>query len=105
LGVNVEGGMTFRLASLVCILALELCGCSTFLSKDAEGFGRAYSGVACDSGYVANLFKLGWGAHLVLLPYIVIDLPLSFVADTIVLPVDLAKPRPQQTQCIEIGMH
>jgi uncharacterized protein YceK len=93
------------LGLLVWILAPVLCGCSTFLSKNAEGFGRAYSGVVCDSGYITSMLKSGWGGHLLFLPVAIVDFPLSFVADTIVLPVDLVKSRPQETQCINIGMH
>ena len=69
--------------SLVLLSVLSLSGCGTLASAPHSGFGP-YSGTR------AILQALGSGplepAHLLLL----LDLPFSFVADTLLLPVGIS---------------
>lgn len=96
----------FHLRCLFCTLAFMLCGCSTIASKDAEGFGRPYSGIACDGRYLlANTIKAESVVQLLFVPFILIDLPLSLVADTVVLPIDLVTTRAHEPQCFDPHMH
>lgn len=77
-----------RLArALLCAAALPIAGCSTVLSKGNNAWGSPYSGTECAAETIGNLFESP--LFLILLPFAIIDLPLSFVADTLVLPKDL----------------
>jgi uncharacterized protein YceK len=79
---------------LAMILAAQLLtGCSTIISKTAgDDDGKFYSGVYCQiesTGEInAIVHELGWPLGIVVATMILIDLPLSFVADTVYLPID-----------------
>ena len=73
--------------ALLCTAALEIAGCSTVLSKGNNGWGAPYSGTECAAETMGGILESP--LFLILLPFAIIDLPLSFVADTLVLPGDL----------------
>ena len=62
-----------------------LCACSTVASKTAGGLGDPYSGTRLAYDHLEH----GGPQHPLVLAVIAVDVPLSAVADTFVLPVDL----------------
>jgi uncharacterized protein YceK len=85
------------------LLVLSLCtGCGTICSHNGEGLvkGGVYQGVRFDARVLSHS-DIGWGKDQeayddpsfvgVSICYAVWDLPLSAMADTVVLPVDLLK--------------
>jgi uncharacterized protein YceK len=68
------------------IAAVALSGCATILSKNASSWGHEYSGIVCSFKNIKN--------YWILLPLTIIDVPLSIIADMLVLPVDLMKDNP-----------
>jgi uncharacterized protein YceK len=85
--------MKVRHFALALSAALVLSGCSTIVSKTTDGFGENYSGVAhaiCINRFVLNAFSgYGFIANIAVLPFSVLNIGLSAVTDTLVLPVDL----------------
>lgn len=75
-------------------LSLTLCGCGTFASKLEGGMGRPYEGIEAD----ATTMKCGG----ILTIFGVVDFPLSLVADTLVLPLDLVM---EKTKTPQFGCH
>ena len=71
------------------LLAASLSGCGTIMSKGMGGdWGNPYSGTACSAtAIVAVTFGIPGG--FLLAPFMLIDIPLSLVADTVLLPADL----------------
>lgn len=89
---------------IIVVFILQLTGCSSIGTKAADqskaygGFGVVYAGTR------TNFDLFGWYFNCVskepvmlflspLMIPVVIDIPLSFVADTILLPIDLANYR------------
>jgi uncharacterized protein YceK len=70
---------------IVILAAAELCGCGTLLSEKSA----PYSGVCMDARLAGNSLPHP-GA---MLP--VLDLPASFVADTLILPMTLPSSEPR----------
>jgi uncharacterized protein YceK len=74
---------------LATVAALQ--GCGTVSTKfDRDGWGHPYSGVRC----VADGFQ--GGIYTVVPPFGFVDLVLSFVADTAVLPIDALRYPPER---------
>jgi uncharacterized protein YceK len=91
------------MACLVLFLAVLCGGCSALAQKHANGVGTAFDATR----EYPRLFECveGMGnVGLILLPYFLIyaaiDFPLTFLAETLLLPVDLAlrNPRPKKEQ-------
>jgi uncharacterized protein YceK len=85
----------------VLVLSLGLAGCGTFLSKDRQ-IGHIYSGITYDAIAVRCVWEMPGSAkeegtsYLLSIPIALIgtiiygvDLPFSFVADTLFIPLDL----------------
>ena len=70
-------------------LPLILGGCAAVGSKENNGAGKLYAGVCEDSYYLTHPSKADYPA---LQPLNILDLPFSFVVDTVCLPYDLSKP-------------
>lgn len=65
--------------TLLCLIS----GCSTFMSKSAGDWGVPYSGTQCAVELVRDddtIWKF---------PYAFVDVPLSLVTDTLLIPFDL----------------
>lgn len=73
---------------VVTFLLLATGGCGTYLAKDNSGWGAPYAGTQCALGLPANLVER---PLYVFLPFAILDIPVSAIADTLVLPVDLLK--------------
>ncbi len=72
--------------------------CATSHTKDRGSWGSPYSGIQCDSEWTVGL--LGAPVLWIFLPFAIIDIPLSLVADTLVLPYDLAvKTKDRKVEC------
>jgi uncharacterized protein YceK len=83
---------------LIALFSLLLIGCGTMMSKQdrnrgfgttttANDWGIPYSGVR-SFNYV--FIECKWeGLQALVLPFYLIDLPISFVADTLLLPIDI----------------
>jgi uncharacterized protein YceK len=69
------------------VTAFFSSGCATYQSKDAGHWGKFYSGTRCDFEYIGGLSTAS-PVWWLLLPFPLLDLPLSLVGDTVVLPVD-----------------
>ena len=70
--------------AIIFLTAISLCGCGTTITKSRGAWGQSYSGTKCSwslTDMAAHDFK-------VLTPFFAIDLALSAVVDTVVLPVD-----------------
>ena len=84
--------------SLLTLLVASSVSCSTIMSKKAPDseLGNAYSGVQYNGGSWACWTMVVFTQPYMLLavpvivPVLVVDLGLSFVADTVLVPVDLA---------------
>ena len=85
-----KSGSIIRL-SLAALLAGLFSGCGTVLSYVDEQ-GGVYSGVKVDARLLGTIGKKG-GDYIPVVPYVIpfsiIDLPLSAAADTVCLPVVL----------------
>lgn len=93
--------------ALIVALPLVLGGCGTVASKLVGpdntqgwglGWGHPYEGVTADYGTVKCMWEMSPPQHislrLLVTVGLIIDLPLSLVADTIVLPIDvLSRPK------------
>jgi uncharacterized protein YceK len=105
-----------KFGALILALPLALGGCGTVASKMVGpdntqgwglGWGHPYEGVTGDYGTVKCMWEMSPPQHIALRLLVtvalVIDLPLSLVADTIVLPVDLLsrpkRPRTEWADC------
>ena len=75
-------------------LSLALCGCGTLASKLEGGMGRPYEGIEAD------VITVKCGGILTI--FGVVDFPLSLVADTLVLPLDLVM---EKTKIPQFGCH
>ncbi|HSW13898.1 MAG TPA: YceK/YidQ family lipoprotein [Solimonas sp.] len=73
---------------LVTAAALLLSGCMTVVNKQIpRHWGAEYAGTACDLRYLGETVtdSKAW----IFSPLLLIDVPLSLVADTLLLPIDL----------------
>ena len=80
--------------SLACILLLSLFagGCSTISTKATGSIGKPYSGLSCD---LRSLQALPQQTHSwPMVVALTVDAPLSALADTVLLPVDLLAKSP-----------
>ena len=93
---------------LLLILLIIICGCSTIHVKKDNGFGHPYEGItysaqdgACNTVKFLLFFP---PALLIIIPYYAVDMALSTVSDTLILPVDLTikndKPKLRGGNCI-----
>ena len=104
------------LGGLILALPLALGGCGTVASKVTGpdntqgwglGWGHVYEGVTGDYGTVKCMWEMSPPQHISLRILVtvalIVDLPLSLVADTIVLPIDLLsrakRPRFDPADC------
>ena len=71
----------------VLLLMVTVIGCAAIGSRENEGAGRPYAGVRDDVYYLAHPSEADQPA---LQFFNVIDLPFSFLVDTVCLPWDLA---------------
>jgi uncharacterized protein YceK len=82
----------------IALLFLCLTGCGTFTSHmrwvdTTVSDHGIYRGVKTDAETIGDVCKSESGAWpVVIVPLCVLDMPLSAVADTFMLPVDLSKP-------------
>ena len=77
-----------KIISLLLILCLT--GCGTIFSKageDGKHWGKTYTGVQC-SAQMANI-TFGNGPLMILFPLTLVDMVISAVTDTLILPIDL----------------
>ncbi len=94
-----------RRFTLAFLLAFVLSGCSTVVSKTTDGFGNSYSGVAhgiCINRYMLDAFGgPAFLASMTVLPFSIINIGLSGIMDTVVLPIDLVTEvsDPQEGDC------
>lgn len=112
--VNVSLPMKNRWFSLILSLALLLSGCGTLANLDGStGFmslpgqrpSRMYGGVRNEIDGLMSIDGLVWGEHSLPpaeLPFVAVgatltlaDIPVSFVADTLTLPIVLQQQRTQ----------
>lgn len=92
--------MMTRVLLLLCLL---VSGCTTVKLKSGfmsyNHWGEEYAGTVCNInylGYIATENPSFWFVA----PFLIIDIPLSLVADTFVLPFDLAtENKPNQSSC------
>jgi uncharacterized protein YceK len=82
---DVDRLVNWPLAAVV----LAACqGCGTVTTKrDGEGWGRPYSGTVCSVQRIDRTYGI---PNSLLFPWAVLDIGLSFAADTLVLLIDLA---------------
>ena len=81
------------------VSALLLSGCATSQSKSEGHWGALYSGTRCDLKFIGGLSAAA-PVWWIFLPFTLVDLPLSFVADTVVLPIDFrSTPRSAAPLC------
>jgi uncharacterized protein YceK len=84
---------------------LLMGGCATSMTKEEGAWGQAYSGTPCS---IKNISDAKWGFNggtLLLLPLFLVDVPLSVVADTLVLPIDLVHRAPASSVGCGALMH
>jgi len=79
---------------------LALCaGCGTVVNHTTDTMTRAgaYSGVRLDADTISYASQTNSeGSYGVwMIPFLAIDMPISAVADTLLLPYDLIKDKPQ----------
>jgi len=82
----------------ISILRLTTCcaslafvsGCAAIGARERDGAGRPFAGVRDDAYYLAHPREADKPA---LQPLNIIDLPFSFVVDTLLLPYDLIKAK------------
>jgi uncharacterized protein YceK len=83
-----------RSTIVVVALLFAASGCSTIAAKASrKDWGNEYSGTSCDLTllvYALVFFPIG----TLFVPLVLADIPLSLVADTVVLPIDLASENP-----------
>ena len=89
------------------ILIVLLSGCGSILSKlprgeKADGWGTPYSGVRCSSELI-SVSATTYKPLRLALPFAVVDLYLSAIVDTVLLPADLIIERKQYTNYCNIG--
>ena len=75
------------------LLILCLTGCGTVFSKagdDGRHWGQVYTGVQCSTQMVSISAGSGTVMTLILLPFTLVDVVISAVTDTLILPIDLA---------------
>lgn len=91
--------MGFRVVTMLLFAAL-CSGCMTVLTKNAGELGLPYSGAGCDAQFLGSIFGDAATEPTLLFLAIpaLIDLPLSAVADTVLLPIDLATT-PKDSRC------
>lgn len=86
-------------AMLTAAAVLLLSGCMTVVNKQIpRHWGAEYAGTVCDLRYLGETAtdSKTW----IFSPLLLIDVPLSLVADTLVLPVDLlSENRNSQYDC------
>ena len=75
---------------LFCLLLVLTSGCAAIGTRASKGAGRPYAGVREDAHYLAHPSEADYPA---LQPLNVIDMPFSFVVDTLCLPYDLVEEK------------
>jgi uncharacterized protein YceK len=90
-----------RKVAIVLVAAALFSGCATFQSKTIDGFGYPFAGMRDTPDNLQCSISGPW--VVVMLPIVAIDLPVSFVADVLFLPFDLAAykpgPKDRREQC------
>lgn len=74
----------------LCLLVLIASGCAAIGTRVSKGGGRPYAGVREDAYYLANPSEAD---HPALQPLNIVDMPFSFVVDTLCLPYDLVEAK------------
>ena len=74
----------------LCLLAVVASGCAAIGTRVSKGGGRPYAGVSEDAHYLAHPSEAD---HPALQPLNVLDMPFSFVVDTLCLPYDLVEAK------------
>ena len=82
-------------STLYTALLVLSSGCAAIGTRVSNGAGRPYAGVQEDAYYLAHPSEADMPA---LQPLNVLDMPFSFVADTLCLPYDLVKHDGQPNQ-------
>jgi uncharacterized protein YceK len=77
--------------ALIALAAVLLAGCGTIETKSKGGWGLSYSGAKCSVNYV----KMDERESKPMIPFSAIDVGLSAVLDTLLLPVDLIVSSPK----------
>jgi|SRR6266850_442552 len=86
-----DARMRSRFVTALLIASLS-GGCTTLAVKHKEGVGYPFAGtreMPCNFAVSLYFFPIG----LLAWPFIIIDIPLSLIADVIFLPFDLAADR------------
>ena len=90
-----------RLVTVLLVAAL-LGGCTTLFSKHRDGVGYPFAGMS-NTPENFECYKIWSPVGWLLFTIAVIDIPLSFVADLLFLPIDLAflksEPKKGSTTC------
>jgi len=83
-------------------LAFSLDGCATLNSKNVDGVGYPFAGMGDTFGPGGFSCAATWGAPgwIFFIPFLVIDTPLSLVADIVFLPFDFVylKSEPKKSR-------
>jgi len=85
---RIAGNRHMKIISLLLILCLT--GCGTIFSKsgeDGKHWGKVYTGVQC-SAQMASV-SVEKASTLILFPLTLVDMVISAVTDTLILPIDL----------------
>jgi uncharacterized protein YceK len=91
---NVEPGNYRFIWKNFFLLPIALCGCAAITTRETDGAGRPYIGVRTDAYAVAHPAD---APRPLWVPFMALDIPLSFVVDTICLPYDLVEARRAKT--------
>lgn len=70
------------------VLLFLVSGCASIGARNRDGAGRPYAGVRDDIHYLMHPQEAD---KPVLQPFNIVDLPFSFVVDTLLLPYDLSR--------------
>ncbi len=82
-------GITPAAVLLSALTAGVTVGCGTISSRQKQSPDwdtRVYGGVASDAGELGDAFRADGGIGFLVAPLLLLDMPLSFVADTLLLP-------------------
>ena len=75
---------------IAAVACLALFGCGTISTKaSGKGWGNPYSGTRSNVCDFTDGLSKGQRLDRMFLPILVVDVPLSFVADTVLLPVEI----------------
>jgi uncharacterized protein YceK len=92
--------MRHRTATIwLALTAACISGCSTVLSKGGDiehgsGWGHPYSGTSCSIKFLNVALSPPYDSTTIwMVPLALLNVPLSFVADTVLVPVDIFSMR------------